>query len=268
MNQDPIIKFLGTAGARFVVARQLRYSAGTFLRLKNQNIMLDPGPGTLLRCATCQPSIDPRKLDAVILTHTHIDHSNDVNAIIDAMTSGGFEKGGMLFAPGECLHGENRVVLNYLRDHVDGIVELEEKTEYSIGELRFNTSIRHDHSAETYGIQFHMSPGNISFLVDTAFFPELIENYRDSDVLVLNVVRRKDHEKYDLKHLNLADAENIIGKVEPRLAIITHFGMTMVKNKPWELAEKISDKLGIQVIAASDGKTLNLNDLWAPECHE
>ena len=65
MGGDSFIKFLGTAGARFVVARQLRSSAGIFLKFQSKNIILDPGPGTLARCASSRPSIDASELDAV-----------------------------------------------------------------------------------------------------------------------------------------------------------------------------------------------------------
>ncbi|MFW6457025.1 MAG: MBL fold metallo-hydrolase, partial [Planctomycetota bacterium] len=221
-------------------------------------------PGTLLRCATCEPSIDLEELDAVILSHAHVDHSTDVNAIIDAMTRGGFNKRGSLFAPDECLHGKNRVVLNYLRDHLDRIIPLKEETTYHVGNLTFNTSVRHDHCVETYGIQFHMPPGNVSFLVDTGYFPELVNSYQQSHVLVLNVVRNQPHDKYDLKHLNIREAEEIIRKIQPRLAIITHFGMTMIKNQPWELAKEMSERLNCRVVAASDGKTVNLEDFLSP----
>ncbi len=30
----------------------------------------------------------------------------------------------------------------------------------------------------------------------------------------------------------------MIGAIRPRFAILTHFGMTMVRGKPWELAER------------------------------
>jgi hypothetical protein len=35
----------------------------------------------------------------------------------------------------------------------------------------------------------------------------------------------------------------------------------MVKARPWEMAEDMSTRLGIKVIAAGDGKTLELEDL-------
>jgi ribonuclease BN (tRNA processing enzyme) len=253
------IKFLGTAGARFVMAKQIRYSAGTCLHLRGTDIMLDPGPGTLTRCATCRPSIDATGIDAVILTHAHIDHSNDVNAMIDAMTKGGIEKRGELFAPRDCLEGENRVVLNYLRDYPERVQVLEPESDYEIHGVKFSTSVALDHSVQTYGIKFHRPPGDLSFLVDTRYFDSLADSYRGADVLVINVVRRRPHEKLDLQHLTIDKAEEVIREVEPRLAVITHFGMTMVKAKPWELAGEMSDRLGIEVIAAGDGKKLELD---------
>ena len=79
---------MGTAGARFVVSKQLRSSAGTWCFLQGKNILIDPGPGTLSRCFTSRPGLDPEKLDAIILTHRHLDHSTDVNVLIEAMTRG------------------------------------------------------------------------------------------------------------------------------------------------------------------------------------
>ncbi|MCU4140786.1 MAG: Ribonuclease BN [Methanophagales archaeon] len=93
------IRFLGTAGARFVMIKQLRSSAGIFLTLRGTNILVDPGPGTLVRFAKSKPRIDPAKLHAIVLTHKHLDHSNDVNVMIEAMTEGGFKRRGTLICP-------------------------------------------------------------------------------------------------------------------------------------------------------------------------
>ena len=258
MSEKDTVKFLGTAGARFVVARQARYSAGTLLRLGGMGIMLDPGPGTLVRCAASRPRIDATQLDAIVLTHAHIDHSNDVNILIDAMTKGGFEKRGTVFAPAQCLEGATKVLLDYLMKFPGRIVALQEQSQYELDAVRFSTSVRHQHGVETYGVRFHRGPGDLSFLVDTAWFEGLAQSYAGSDVLVLNVVRHQPYGKARILHLTLDEAERVIADVRPRRAVLTHFGMTMLKARPHELAAAMSDRLGIEVIAARDGMTLDL----------
>ncbi|MFZ3066043.1 MAG: MBL fold metallo-hydrolase [Nitrospirota bacterium] len=252
------IKFLGTAGGRYVVARQLRASGGTYISANGQNIILDPGPGALVKCARAKPPIDAANLSAIILTHLHIDHSNDVNILIDAITGGGHRKGGVLFAPREALEGDDAVVFKYLRDFLEDIVVLEAERNYKIGDIEFSTSIKHQHTAETYGIKFNINGHNISFIADTRFFPELIDSYKGSDMLIVNVVSHTLPEKINIKHLCLDDVKEIIKEVKPSKAVITHFGMTMLKAKPWVLAEQLSNELGIEVIAASDGMTIEL----------
>ena len=93
------IKFLGTAGARIVMIKQLRSSGGLWLNLEDTRILIDPGPGSLVRCLKSRPRLDPTQLDAIILTHKHLDHSGDVNVMIEAMTGGGFKKKGSFFCP-------------------------------------------------------------------------------------------------------------------------------------------------------------------------
>jgi len=260
VNHKDCIKFLGTAGARFVVAKQLRSSAGVYMRMKGKSIILDPGPGTLVRCAKSKPAIDVTKLDALILTHAHIDHSNDVNILIDAMTGGGLNKRGIVFAPNECITGENAVVLPYLRGFVRDIVVLKPHQKYTIDTVSFSTSGRHRHQVETYGVIFDYSGRKISFMVDTRYSLELIKSYAGSDILVMNVVRFTPHESGDVMHLSIDDVKEILATLHPRKAILTHFGMTMLKAKPWVVANELSDELGMDVIAASDGMTIELEE--------
>ncbi len=253
------IKFLGTAGARFVVLKQLRASGGVWLSLAGKNVLLDPGPGALLRCLGSRPKLDPAKLDAVILSHKHLDHSSDVNVIIEAMTEGGFRRRGVLFAPRDALNpGEDPVVLAYLRDYLEEIVPLEEGKSYALGELRFSTPVKHIHPVETYGLLFELPSGlRLGIITDTRFFPELAGAY-PADVLVLNVVRLAPDER-EIDHLNVEDARKLIAEIEPKLAVLTHFGMTMLRAKPWEVAARLEEELGIRTIAASDGLKLELD---------
>lgn len=98
-NETNFIKFLGTAGARYVFARQLRSSAGIWMNIEGDNVLIDPGPGTLVKCCSSRPKLDPAKLKAIILSHRHIDHSTDINVMIEAMTDSGHNKGRIVVAP-------------------------------------------------------------------------------------------------------------------------------------------------------------------------
>jgi phosphoribosyl 1,2-cyclic phosphodiesterase len=248
-----LIKFLGTAGARFVVAKQLRSSAGIYIETEGKRIILDPGPGTLVRMAKSRPKIDVMKIDGVILSHIHLDHSTDVNIIMDAFTQGGLNKRGALFTTNEALRGEKRVILPYLLSFLDRVDTFSHTEEFVWDKLRFQ-SFAHRHTTETYGIKFFAENKIISFIVDTLFFDELLDYYKGSNVVVMNVVRFTPME--NVLHLSLGDVRKVANGIHPDKIIMTHFGMTMLRNKPFELAKKLSDELGMEIIAASDGMSL------------
>ena len=85
---------------------------------------------------------------------------------------------------------------------------------------------------ETYGLNFKTSPRTISFITDTRFFPELPSLYR-GEILVIHVVPLKPAGKEPIEHLSIEDVRTILKKAKPRLTLLTHFGMTMIKAKPW-----------------------------------
>ena len=257
------VKFLGTAGARFVMIRQLRSSAGIWFHLDGFDLLVDPGPGTLVRCASSRPKLDPASLSAILLSHIHLDHSNDINVMIEAMTNGGFNPRGILFAPPEALEGETRVVLPYLRQAVRQIFPLTPGAQFPLTE-KWTLHIppfRHRHPVETYGYLLTSPAITIGHITDTAFFPDLLEGYKNATILIINVVRLKGDQDAErgIQHLNLEDARTLIREIRPRKAILTHFGMTMLKAHPWELAAQLTQELGVEVIAANDGMTVDLS---------
>jgi phosphoribosyl 1,2-cyclic phosphodiesterase len=252
------IKFLGTAGARFVVSKQLRFSGGTWCRLQEMNILIDPGPGTLLRCFASRPKLDPEDLDAIILTHRHLDHSTDVNVMIEAMTRGTFNRRGALFAPVDAVEGEEPVVLRHTRQSVERLELLQEGRRYQLGSLDFFVPVRHRHPVETYGLMFQLPRGRVAFISDTAYFPELAGHYAHSDIIIINVVFFELPPAREIQHLDLEGARALIRSIKPRLAVMTHFGMTMLNHKPYQLAQQLSEETGTQVVAATDGMKLDL----------
>jgi ribonuclease BN (tRNA processing enzyme) len=249
------IKFLGTAGARFVMIDQLRSSGGIWISCGKTNVILDPGPGSLVRCHSSRPKLDPKKLDAVILTHKHLDHSGDVNVMIEAMTKGGYEKRGRLFAPKDAF-GTNGVIFSYLKNFPEKTVKLEKGECCCVGDLSFMPVIKNIHPVDTYGLKFFIENEIISFVSDTRYFPGLIDAHKDATILILNVVFYE--KRSDIDHMSIQEAIELIKAIKPKKAVITHFGMTMLKQKPYLMERDLQAGLEMDVQLAYDGYTLNL----------
>ncbi len=253
------IKFIGTAGARFVVARQLRSSGGLWLSFQGANLYMDPGPGALVRCLSVNPRLDPTTLDGILLSHKHLDHSGDINILIEAMTEGGYQRKGVLFAPEEALE-QDPVVLRYVRTYLEKIEILRENETYSLGDLKFSTAARHHHSVETYGFNFHLPEATVSYITDTKFHPELISQY-PGQVLLLNVVLLSEIPDRKIDHLSFDDVRIILKETRAKTVILTHFGTRMLQANPAELAERLSEESGKKIIAARDGMTLGVDEI-------
>jgi ribonuclease BN (tRNA processing enzyme) len=250
-----VITFLGTAGARFVVTRQFLASGGAWLSLGDTQLLLDPGPGCLVQAT--KRKLDPSKLDAIILSHRHLDHCGDINIMIEAMTGGGMKKRGVVFAPADALNPDP-VILSYLQEKPEKVEILTEGGHYKVDDIYFETPIKHRHPVETYGFVFRTPRHTFSWITDTKYFDDL-PRYYTGDLLIINVVRLNPGAPVD--HLSLPEAKQIIEEIKPSAAILTHFGMTMWRAKPWELARKLTDETGISVIAARDGMRFDLAKL-------
>jgi len=249
------ITFLGTAGARIMVANQILASGGLWLNLSGTEILLDPGPGTIVQAT--KRKLRAEKLSAIILSHRHLDHSADTNIMVEAMTQGGFKRHGRLFAPADAL-GSESVIFSYLKDYLEGIEVLQEGKSYSVGNVSFTTPVRHIHQVETYGMLFKTTKHTFSYIADSRYFDGLCHSY-GGELLIINVVRLEANHPFD--HLSVPDAEHIIKELKPEVAILTHFGMTMWRAKPWEVAKRLSQTTGVKVIAARDGMKFDLSQL-------
>jgi len=238
-----------------MVANQILATGGLWLSLGGTEILIDPGPGSIVQ--STKRKLRANKLSAIILSHRHLDHSADVNVMVEAMTQSGVRQHGWLFAPADAL-GTEPVIFSYLESYLEGIEVLKEGKSYSIGNISFATPIRHIHPVETYGMLFSTGEHTFSYIADSRYFDGLCHSYR-SELLIINVIFLESGHPYD--HLSVPDAEHIITELKPKVAILTHFGMTMWRAKPWQLALTLSQKTGVRVLAARDGMRFDLSQL-------
>jgi phosphoribosyl 1,2-cyclic phosphodiesterase len=255
LDHDQIV-FIGTGGGRMTTAFQARATGGLWVCLDGVWICVDPGPGALAHARGRALGLDPGVLEAIVLTHKHLDHSGDINAMIEAMTHGGTKKRGLVFAPRDA-YEDDPVILRYIRNHPAAMEELAPGGRYPIGGNGgpvLETPLRLKHPVETYGLRFVGSRFTVGLVACTGYVPE-IETALSADLLILNVVYREPRDEI---HLAIPDARQIISAMRPRLAVITHFGLTMLRARPWELAETLARETGVRVLAARDRWRLDL----------
>ncbi len=245
-----------------MVISQILASGGLWLNLGGTEILVDPGPGCIVQATKRKLKAD--KLSAIILSHRHLDHSADVNIMVEAMTDGGRKRHGWLFAPADALETEP-VIFSYLKGYLEGVEVLQEGKSYTVGNLTFTTPVRHIHQVETYGMVFRTAKHIFSCITDTRYFDGLCQHY-GGELLIINLVFLEPRPPADnpltpTDHLSVPDAEHIIMELKPKVAILTHFGMSVWRAKPWQIAERLSQQTGVKVLAARDGMKFDLAEL-------
>jgi len=254
------ITFLGTGSQAYVVGKQIRSSGGIIIKSDDNMLLIDPGPSTLMMAKMC--GINLRELTAVLVSHNHIGHCNDVNAVISAMTYNGFDRQGVLITNSSVMNGDEKTkpyLTEFHRNCVEKAMVLSKEERIAVNDIEI-IGLRTNHF-DKQGIGFKiMTPYfTLSYSSDTSYSATIAEQYKNSDILILNVVA-----PFGIRaegNLNSDDAVNIISRAKPRLAIITHFNEKMLEADPLNEARKIQHETKIQTIAATDCLTIN------PETH-
>ncbi len=244
------IVFLGTGGGRWMTITQ-RLHTGGFRIHDAQNIHVDPGTGAVARASA--KKINPLSTDAVLVSHCHPDHYTDAEVFIEAMTNGMTKKSGILAASRSVIQGNTDLgpaVSQYHRSKLAEEHVIKPGDTFKIGDIGVEALPTRHSDPDCIGFKFFTDKGIISYTSDTEYFEGMTESYRDSSLMILNVIRpRSEKLKW---HLCSDEVIKILNEVRPQTAIITHFGMKMIPVARHE-AERIERETGVSVIAARDG---------------
>ncbi len=251
MMDDKLI-FLGTGGGRFVTLYQSRATGGVIFNTSEEQIHIDPGPGALLRAK--EYDVNLWNTSVVCLTHKHFDHVNDAPAVLEILRMK--KKKGVLLASKSCFE---EIVPKHLKDEIS-IVVLKRGSKVKINNnlMVEATGTKHGDS-DGIGLKFKTINYGISFVSDTGYYADLSKEHKDSDILVINLMKPKGYESE--KHLCYSGAKRLLQEVKPRACVITHFGIKALKSGPLDLARELERETGIRTVAATDGAKMSIQNL-------
>ncbi|MBR9699409.1 hypothetical protein GOV09_03060 [Candidatus Woesearchaeota archaeon] len=245
---------MGTGTGSSVVGKGLRSAGGIILTFGENQFHVDPGIGAVTKAA--EYGINLRATTALLISHSHIHHANDANAVIDAMTLSGLDKKGVLIANKTAIHGTDdhqQAVSPYYRNLIERFIAVDRNQRIGVNDIEIQTLTARHHEPNSIGFKFFAPGITITYSADTVYAADIVEQYMGSNILILNVPYKKKVEG----NLCIEDAIKIIQKVNPRLAILTHFGPEIVKADPLYEIREIQKQTSVQTIAAKDGMVIN-----------
>ncbi len=253
---QPKLIFLGTGGDAIVTGKQIRSAGGIILQVENNQFHIDPGPGAVARARDY--GVNLRNNVAVLVSHNHMNHCNDINAVISAMTLGGLDRKGVLVTNKTAYNGNpdmEPVLTRYHRGMIERSLILEAGQRVGINEVEIRGTRAHHSEPETIGFKFLTPNFALGYTSDTGYSSDLIEDFSGADIMIFNVVNPRD--KKDKFQLNVEDVLRLLPEIKPKLAIITHFGIKMEETDILNEARTIQKLTKIQTIAAKDGMAIN-----------
>jgi len=251
--------FVGTGGGRFAMITQKRRTGGIRIFSERSNIHLDPGPGALTH--SIEMGLDPQKIDAILVSHSHPDHSNDAEVLIEAMGHGGKEKRGLLAAAHSVLFGNDaceQSISKYHQGLPEKVVDARAGTRFEIGDLEVEATRAQHSDPDTIGFRFRTGNyGDFAYTSDSGYF-EGIERFYEGVRLLLLCVLRPSARPWK-GHMTTDDALRILEVARPEVSVLTHFGMEMIFKSKME-AELLEKRVGMPVKAAVDGMRIAMGE--------
>jgi ribonuclease BN (tRNA processing enzyme) len=265
--EDELV-ILGSGGGRHHIRTQHRATGGYLFKFNGIQAHIDPGPGATVRLI--QYNEDPTKTDLFIVTHVHIDHFNDISAIIEASREilhdrqYNYYKKGILLTTNDCL----KFISNYHKSMLEEVIAFKagDKIDYMDTEI-IGTKIIHSPKIEGFGVRFNLKDYSLAFTSDSMVFDGFAEQFNGVNILILNLLRPDSITCR--RHLCTDEVIPYLNKINPPLdgLIITHFGSYMdgprsKKNHVPSQVKKLEEQTNVKkVIAAEDGMHIKISEI-------
>ena len=270
------ILFLGTGGGRINVVKQFRSPAG-FIIDGTSRIYVDPGPGAVSQAKRFKFNLE--RIDVLYVSHPHLDHVNDAQLVIEAMTHLTRKRRGAVIADRFVLQGsrirerataiaadlvrgltpfhvKHETFVPSISPYHKGLVSevhvIEPDKEIEINKMKFKGTSTH-HDCPATGFMLDIDNRRIGYTADTEYFEGLGEQFKGCDALVVNILRVTKPWK---GHLYQDTAIKFLKEARPKKAYLTRFGGEYLRTPAATVAKKIQDETGVETIATFDGMSV------------
>lgn len=224
--------------------KDTRLRSALFVEANGHKIVIDAGPDfrqQMLR-------IGLRKLDAIFLTHEHTDH---IFGLDDIRAFNWVQKHPTDIYAEKRVQNSIKRVFDYVfeENKYPGIpqmnLHLVENKPFSLNGIEVIPVRGFHHKLPVFGFRL----GTLAYLTDVnRVDPEEQQKLLGLDVLIVNALRFEKH----ISHFNLDEALELIDRVKPKRAYLTHVSHLMGKH------EDVQRQLPTNVSLAYDGLQLEL----------
>ena len=199
--------------------RDQRLRSSVLIEAGGMTLLIDAGPDLrqqLLRA-------DVKRLDAVLLTHAHIDH---IAGLDELRAFNFFQKKAMpILASAATLDAVKRMfAYAFEKEKYPGTPDLQlrtiENAPFTLGGLELTPVEVQHYRMPVFGFRI----GGLAYITDAkSIAPEEKRKLQGLEVLVLNALRRETH----ISHFTLAEALALADELTPRQAYFTHVSHQM-----------------------------------------
>ncbi|MFW5747027.1 MAG: MBL fold metallo-hydrolase [Nanoarchaeota archaeon] len=251
---DATITFLGTAGDSTVMGKQLAASGGIVLTDGTFQIHLNPGPGSLVQAK--RHGINVRNTDVLLASENLPLQTGDLNASVEAMTLGGLDRKGVLLAPPGVVEGSERYTPTLSiqqAEHLERVIKLRIGDKVGIGDITIHptqTSLEEDLAI---GYILRTPHYCVGYCGRTRYSKKIAGQFSHCDIVIL-------HFTFDDHSTLEQDSEsciNLLKDAQPRLAIMTGFGVKALREDVLSIIRSMHKETGIQCMSAKDGLSVN-----------
>lgn len=252
------IVLLGVSGDSPSLSRQLYSSGGIYIDItsnsKSYRLIANPGIGLFQSLMVLK--VNQMAIDFVVATDSNIKRSGELNSILATNSFFGQDKSIHLISTQKTI---DEMIFKENKDNWAKLTLAQANKNIDMPNFRLTLFPTYDKKLKeinnkSYGFKLITPEYRLCYVGDTGFSKKLIDYYKESDILMVNIIDKDDN---NLNGLNYDEIVNIINETKPKLCVLMGFSYNFLKKGPLNFSRKISLETGVTCVVGKDGMVLN-----------